>query len=771
MCALPPGSYLKNNSYRIQRLLGQGGFGAVYLADDLILNHLCAIKEGFDNSPGAQAQFEVESRILANLNHPNLPRVTDNFIDPVSGLQYLVMEYVEGVDLGTLLQKYGPIPEDKVRNWILQVLEAVAYLHAYQPRPVIHRDIKPDNMRLLPDGRVVKLVDFGIAKIGGVSYKTRGVARCITHGFSPPEQYGSGTDTYSDVYALGASLYNLLTNVLPADSIDLAYGGAQLVPPRQLNPAVSAEMEQIVMTAMQLRPELRFANAGEMLTALRGRVSSPIMISCQDCGQSVRSTARFCPNCGAAIRRTQPFVFRESGYQASAIPELIRGIDVNWTEALSYFISGEMETWLQGLGQEGQALADISRRNRAAYPDASAALEAFLEEAFPNRSRPILKVQPEMLDYGVIRPGDRKVLALSVENTGHGYLHGEVEAQAAFIQVHPKSFGCLAGSSQQVEIEVKTDELAGTLEGAGYSGKVVVTSNRGRQTVPVQVTLIEEPQIAVTPPEVDLGGVEWHKRLEASFQIANTGGGILAGEAASEDPWLMIAPETSSFTLNKGDAHTVRLKVDTTFFKRRGIYSGRAVLTGKEFGRIQVNVKLVLDAPVRVSPTESDTAAKEVDDLIQLCDRYWDRALGWLRYGHIETFLRFIGNDALADLACQASREEDLNQGLELLLQKGGAPAPEDYVTNIKEVLNQLGFGLLPKQSARPNALTLKIQNTSRRGYLWGVVKPLAPWLSIPEPHFGCLPGETAEIRIDVNYSARKFSLFSTNTELFEILF
>ena len=182
---LLPGKLLKNDSYRIQRLLGHGGFGAVYLADDLILESLCAIKESFDQSASAQAQFEIEARILSTLRHPHLPQVSDNFIDPSSGRQYLVMEYVEGQDLEELLAQAGPLPEGQVRAWSSQVLDALNYLHGRSPKPIIHRDIKPANLRLLPDGKTVKLVDFGIAKVGGSGDKTRKGARWRNAGLLP----------------------------------------------------------------------------------------------------------------------------------------------------------------------------------------------------------------------------------------------------------------------------------------------------------------------------------------------------------------------------------------------------------------------------------------------------------------------------------------------------------------------------------------------------------------------------------------------------------
>ncbi len=163
-----------NNRYRIVKLLGQGGFGAVYRAWDSNLNKPCALKENLDVSPEAQRQFTREATVLANLSHPNLPRVTDHFILPGQG-QYLVMDFVEGDDLASILKQRGPVPPEQAIAWILQVADALSYLHTRQP-PVVHRDIKPANIRLTPDGRAM-LVDFGLVKIYNAQLRTTMGAR------------------------------------------------------------------------------------------------------------------------------------------------------------------------------------------------------------------------------------------------------------------------------------------------------------------------------------------------------------------------------------------------------------------------------------------------------------------------------------------------------------------------------------------------------------------------------------------------------------------
>ncbi len=257
-----------NKRYRIIQLLGQGGFGAVYRAWDQNLNRPCAVKENIDTSANAARQFSQEATLLANLNHPNLPRVTDHFSIPGQG-QYLVMDFVEGEDLRDKLERaFEPLPENDVIPWFLQICDALIYLHS-QPQPIIHRDIKPSNIRITSQGKVM-LVDFGIAKVYDPQVKTTTGAKALTPGYSPPEQYGQGkTDARSDIYALGATMYTMLTGQKPPDSVDILTGVVQPQrPAREVNSKVSAKVSEAIDKAMELERSLRYQGVEEFKAAL-----------------------------------------------------------------------------------------------------------------------------------------------------------------------------------------------------------------------------------------------------------------------------------------------------------------------------------------------------------------------------------------------------------------------------------------------------------------------------------------------------------------------
>lgn len=269
-----------NNRYRIVGLLGHGGFGAVYQAWDNNLSRACAVKENLNTQPEAQRQFMREATVLANLSHPNLPRVTDYFVIEGQG-QYLVMDFVEGEDLASIVGRQGAVPASQAVLWITQVLEALIYLHSRQP-PVVHRDIKPANIRITPEGRAV-LVDFGLVKIYDPGMHTSLGARAVTPGYAPPEQYGRGsTDPRTDIYALGATFYNLLTGVDPMDSIRRMVGG-KFLPASQVNSQVPEAISQVVERAMAIEAAERFQTAAEFKEALvRAAAPAPMRPAVQE---------------------------------------------------------------------------------------------------------------------------------------------------------------------------------------------------------------------------------------------------------------------------------------------------------------------------------------------------------------------------------------------------------------------------------------------------------------------------------------------------------
>ncbi|MFV1859441.1 MAG: protein kinase [Anaerolineales bacterium] len=266
---LETGSILYDR-YRIESQLGKGGMGTVYLAYDQTLDIKVALKENLNPDPDSEAQFKREARLLASLRHPNLPRVTDHFI--LDEVQYLVMDYIEGDDLQTLITRQRPDVSDVLR-WSDDVCDALTFLHTRQP-PVIHRDLKPGNLKLQPDGRVV-LVDFGIAK-AHTDKQTATGARGMTPGFSPPEQFGgSGTDARSDQYALGATLYYLMTGKQPANSIDRMLKQGELAPPREINPEIPVYAEVAIMHALALPKDDRFPDVASFKSAMHGGADLP----------------------------------------------------------------------------------------------------------------------------------------------------------------------------------------------------------------------------------------------------------------------------------------------------------------------------------------------------------------------------------------------------------------------------------------------------------------------------------------------------------------
>lgn len=277
--------------YKIRQRIGQGGIGSIYLAEDQRLEgRLCAIKEVEHDRAlpakifeEAREQFMREATVLARLDHPNLPKVSDFFSRKKR--DYLVMDYVPGEDLRDLMldarRRKTLLREDVVLGWANQIANALTYLHRQDP-PIIHRDIKPSNLKLTPSG-LVKLVDFGLVKVLVPDEMTITVIQGQgTILYTPLEQYGSDgvhTDVRSDVYSLGATLYHLLTNEAPADARKRFLKPDSLLPPREINSSISKRTQRGIRWAMSLHPDERPDSVEDFRLFLLGQkdiITSPL---------------------------------------------------------------------------------------------------------------------------------------------------------------------------------------------------------------------------------------------------------------------------------------------------------------------------------------------------------------------------------------------------------------------------------------------------------------------------------------------------------------
>jgi eukaryotic-like serine/threonine-protein kinase len=281
---LTPDTVLQGR-YRIIRQLGQGGMGAVYEAIDQRLDTTVALKETLFADERLRKQFEREARLLARLHHPALPRVSDHFSEGDG--QFLVMQYIPGDDLSEMMtRKHGPFPVDQVLTWADQLLDALDYLHTQDPQ-IIHRDIKPQNLKLTSRGQII-LLDFGLAKgqAGEISRVTTSASIFgYTPNYAPLEQIqGLGTDTRSDLYALGATLYHLMTGVKPPDALTRAAAIVNgqpdpLVRASEANPTIAPEVDHVLSKAMAQNRDQRYPHASEMRKAFHSNAQAATIVN------------------------------------------------------------------------------------------------------------------------------------------------------------------------------------------------------------------------------------------------------------------------------------------------------------------------------------------------------------------------------------------------------------------------------------------------------------------------------------------------------------
>lgn len=288
-------STLLQERYRITQLVGQGGMGAVYLANDTRFSaKVCVVKEMLDHFSDeeqretAMQNFYREADLLANLKHNSIPEVFDRFTE--SNRHYIVMEYINGVDLEARINETGrPFDEKSVIGWAIQVCDVLSYLHHQKP-PIIFRDMKPANLMLTNYGKIY-LVDFGIARFFNPSSRGTMIG---TQGYAPPEQYRGQVEPRTDLFALGATMHYMLTNRDPQNEAPFSFPSL-----RSLNSDVSEELDSLVMRLLDADIEKRYDSADDMLVELirLGGEASNAVRSCPHCGESISKGRQFCPHC------------------------------------------------------------------------------------------------------------------------------------------------------------------------------------------------------------------------------------------------------------------------------------------------------------------------------------------------------------------------------------------------------------------------------------------------------------------------------------------
>ena len=316
-----------NGRYEIIRKIGGGGMGAVYLASDRNLGGILrAVKEMVQSHIEEEQQekaindFKRESLLLSSLEHPAIPTIFDYFYDDKEGRFYLVMKYISGGDLAARLRSSpeGRLDEKSVTEMAIQIADVLDYLHNRQP-PIVYRDLKPSNIMIDGNTGKVMLIDFGIAR--WVNKEEKGVTAVGTMGYAPPELFSGNVEPRSDIYSLGSTMFHLLTGADPQNNPLLIFDFNKNPRPRQINPSLSDQIEQILMRAVEYNVEKRFTSARELRDVLnrhlmnletgrvtygagdRGAVAVPTAdvqtVFCGFCGQKILANDLFCPFCGA----------------------------------------------------------------------------------------------------------------------------------------------------------------------------------------------------------------------------------------------------------------------------------------------------------------------------------------------------------------------------------------------------------------------------------------------------------------------------------------
>lgn len=517
---LRPGQVMAGR-YTIQQELGRGGMGAVYLAYETIAatRRPVVVKEMLDyfdptdpvGEQRARQRFEAEAATLVSLSAQGIPQIFAYFSD--QGRNYIVMQYIQGNNLENGLTRMDanknqvqgrPYPVDRVREWAGQLCRVLVYLAAQN---VVHMDIKPANLILDPSGNIW-LVDFGTAKAqrmiqpgGTVGMQKSSIYG--TQGYAPPEQYKGQAEPRSDVYALAATLYHLLTDDDPRD-----------------HPFQFPKLNQI---------------PGDLADPLRrAQVSDPTQrITAAEMRQLLtRSGSNFLP-------------FRWRDGAESHTPEaLATCAATRWDEARGYFTGKEWETWLQGT-HRNDILAHLQTA-RKQHAEANLGLDWFVRRLYPNFPPPRLGLDIRQVDFGSVGWSAKPVSRFTVLNLGSGCLQGTIQGLPSWLSVTPQTFA--GNGSQMVQVTADTTNLTPRI--APHVAQIAVGTAHGEQGIVGISIQVPEPYLSINKRILSLGNVLDGQKATTEVVVSNTGGSAFDGKISGYSSWLTLS--SASFRCQPG---------------------------------------------------------------------------------------------------------------------------------------------------------------------------------------------------------------------------
>ena len=602
--------------YEAQKVLGCGGFSAVYKAKDVKHDRDVAIKELFALDDQDIKRFEHEAAILSRLSHPQLPRFYDHFEH--KDKRYLVMEFIRGQSLADIViekQERG----EKVREvvafgWALQLCDAVAYLHK---ESIIHRDVKPDNVRLTPTGEVC-LVDLGIAKRISPGAPAVTVVHGLTQGYAPIEQYATRTSKYrgrtderTDVYAIGATLYTVVTNLIPTDARAMKAETDILPPIQAVHPQISDRFAMTIERAMELMPEDRFASVVDMKRAFT-REMPPYPAPGPEQEEKEREEKKRKKK-RKKEEESSSFLFAD-GSEAGNLGDFVAICDKLWEDAKVHLYEGHIEqwAWLPLNGKFG--LVTKAREIRENEPNQDVGLDAWLEMAAQvtkvQRERPQIALSvnpPAPVDLGEIVDWDAEVRSIRLRLELRGS-----RTRRSVVGCAP----CLEVSASQ--IDWPSDGLA-TLDVSLKPGAALdvgehplpeavwLETDHQKQTIAARVVVKSPVKIEVEPTSLDFGRVDPKHCPMHTLTIRNPGKEKWQGSIETV-PWLKASPR--QITCDAGDQVSVRASLPKRILRQPGDYQEQAAIVirvGDDVRSVAARLTVLPQPPiVTVSPEKLD---------------------------------------------------------------------------------------------------------------------------------------------------------------------